>query len=387
MADLSEKLKDLFLAILALRMEGRWVKCIHACTKFFTLSEKDASVPDLAKAWVYQTRALAYHKIGSYESAWADIRTALELAPKDARIRNCRGYFHSEHGDYDRAIADFDKALELDPKLAGVYRHRAFVHEKKHNFHRAIADYTKALEIQPGELAVYNSRASAYANIGEYSRAIADCDEVLKKDPNNELALRGKSIATLLQLNAERQKKDRKHDQKQVEKQKEETGAEIKHQASQFLRRGEYDARHKEFQGDAREVSQKIKKIFIVLKAGATVFSAAILAVAVDAVWFSDAPNIPLFLKLISAAATVFAAPFLGELFYHQRKESSLMKLSQDAHTKSMLTDIASDPAMQKELLLKLFDHIAEHNSAQLIDKSGSGSAKLIAQLLSKPGG
>lgn len=388
MADPTEKLQELFLEILALRKEEQWMKCIDACSAFLTLGEGNASVPKLAKAWIYQTRALAYHKVGSHEAAWADIHAALELAPNDARIRNCRGYFHSENGDYDLAIADFTRALELDPKLAGVYRHRAFVLEKKHDFERAIADYTKALEIQPGELAVYNSRANAYANIGEYSRAIADCDEVLKKDPKNELALFGKSIAIRLQqLATKAQKKGRKHDQEQVEKQKEETGAEIKHQASHFLRRGEYDERYKEFQGETRKASQKIRNIFIVLKVGAMVFSAILLAVAVQAVWFSDAPNIPLFSKSISAAASLFAAPFLGELLYQQRKESRLMALTEEAHNTSMLTDMISDPTIQKELLLRLFDHISQHNSAQLIAKSDFDSANLIAQLLGKLGG
>ena len=446
--ELQAKMGVLIGKIDSLSAEKQWEKCIPVCTEFLTLA---APIPDAfgpTKANVHMTRGEAHREMGSHDLALADFDAALEFNPDDAAIYNGRGRAYAENGDFDRAITDFkkalnldpkseivynnlgcayrdkgevdlalenyakaletqpdypivyvnranaysadsdfdraiadlDRALELDPKLFPAYLNRAFVHGKKGIFDRAIADYTKALEIQPGELAVYNARANAYAKIGEYSRAIADCNEVLKKDPKNGPALFGKSIATRLQqLAAEAQKEDRKHDQKQVEKQKEETGAEIKHQASQFLRRGEYNERYKEFQGETREASQKIRSIFIVLKAATMVFSAIFLLVAVHAVWVSDDLNIPLFI----AAATLFVAPFLGELLYQQRKESSLMALAQDAHTKSMLTDMVSD----KELLLKLFDHISQHNSAQLIAKSDPDSAKLVAQLLGTLGG
>ena len=324
----------------------------------------------------------------AHEHAISDFSKLLKLDPENAGYYHSRGRVYQKMGEFDRAIEDFTKSLDLNSEDADVYCNRGIAYTGKLECDRAVEDFTKSLKIRPADSVVLAARGFAYAYMDDYSRAFSDFDTVLKKDPKNELALVGKSFATLLQqLNTDAQKKDRKHDQKKVEKQKEETGAEIKHQPSQFLRHDQHDVHYKEFQDATREVSRKIRKDFIILKISAMISFMLVLAGVVSEAWTSDDSIVPLIYALIFAASAC-AVPFLGEIWYQQRNESRLMTLTQDAHTKSMLTDMNIDPAIQKELLLKNFV-----NSAQLIvelekhAKTDFDIAKLVAQLLGKPGG
>lgn len=388
MADFLKKMDAPIEKLLPLLKKGKWEKGVRACTKILELAEKDGTAPAALKEQIHFIRGTCHAQMKAHKCAVSDFSKSLELDPENADYYHSRGLAYHKMGEFDHAIKDFTKSLDLNPEDALAYRNRGMAHIEKRECYHAIADFSKFLKIRPADFVALTARGCAYAYMEDYSRAFSDFDTVLKKDPKNELALAGKAFAAILQqLTTVVQKKDRKHDQKQVAEQKEETGAEIKHQASQFLRHDMHDARYKEFQDETKKAGRKIRNDFIILKVSALILFMLVLAGVISEAWNSKDSIVPLIYASIFAAS-VCATPFIAGIWYQQRNESRLMALTQDAHTKSVLTDMNIDPATQKELLLKNFT-----NSSHLIvdlekhAKPGFDSAKIVAQLLSKLGG
>ncbi|MDA8022344.1 MAG: tetratricopeptide repeat protein [Gammaproteobacteria bacterium] len=416
MAELLEKLKSLAEKINSLFAEKQWSECIHACTEFLDLAGKNASIPTATKAGVYHNRGVAYTEVGLYAFALADLDTALKLDADVVETYNARGSVHSEKGDVDLAISDYNKALGLNPNFAPAYNNRGSAYGKKGEFDRALADYNKALEIQPknadlytnranayngkGELgraiadytkaieiqpnfAAYNNRASAYARSGHLDSAISDYDEAIKIEPNNIVAIQARGILLF---------------QKNSEKNQEERLKEIRESYKSFLKVEEYKSRQKKYRLRTANTRAAVKKKLGCLKICA--FALMLVVVATVGAYlvglqFEDIGwlqfNIFIVLPLITVAVGLCASPFIWEINSLKKDEVRWMALDQDAYTKGeMVTVISADivPEAKKDLLLKFFDHHAQHGSAQLIidlennDKSDGGAENVIIQHL-----
>ena len=403
----------------------QWEECIHACTKFLELAEKDASVHPAVKSAGHRIRGVAYSRLRAYESARDDFHTALKLTPNDANVYNNRGTFYYGRGDIDLAIADFEKALGLDPNLAEAYNNRGLAYEKKgdfdhasadfstavelddnfakaynnrglayvekEDFDHAIADFTRALQIQPDDFDFRKNRADAYSGNGDYDSAVADCDDLLKKDPGNKIAMRTRDFA----IAEEASESTKERYERRLKWEREQINKESLQYRADFLEREEYKSRHKNLPKEAEKIDGKIRRRFFALQCyAALVF--VLVAVAIAYTFLEKVDIWPIFPFITVAGLCAF--PLIWNIRTLKQEKSRLLALSEDAYTKGILANLINmnldDLPHRKELLHKFFDHHAEHGSAQLIidlEKNGKPDNDptniLVQQLKDNPPG
>lgn len=129
--------------------------------------------------------AYAYGALGWYSmmyerdlpAAAALYRTALKLAPNDARILGGAAVFAETMGDFDRAIELSDRAIAVDPLNYVTYSNVAIVHCWSGQFERANARFEKAIELKPNK-GGNPWRAKCYLQQGQPDKALAESESI-----------------------------------------------------------------------------------------------------------------------------------------------------------------------------------------------------------------
>jgi tetratricopeptide (TPR) repeat protein len=119
--------------------------------------------------------------------------------PRNARLRNTRGYFYLSQNDLDRAMADFDDAIGLDLEYEQPYNNRGLVRIAREDYTNALLDFDAALAINPDYLDARNNRGFALMRLERHEEAIADFTTVLEKNESyvNAWNNRGLALAAL----------------------------------------------------------------------------------------------------------------------------------------------------------------------------------------------
>jgi tetratricopeptide (TPR) repeat protein len=133
---------------------------------------------------VYAKRGQAYAELADpgYDSAIADLTTAIKLRP--GRVENylLRGALRATTVDWAGAKEDFDVAIDLRPADPAMYYRRAVVHDAQGKNDAALADYEKAIELRPddveADVEAYLKRGSLLQRMGRVDAAIADYRKV-----------------------------------------------------------------------------------------------------------------------------------------------------------------------------------------------------------------
>jgi tetratricopeptide (TPR) repeat protein len=135
-------------------------------------------------------RGEAYHRLGEYEKAIADLTLAIELAPQNNAVAFAqRGNVRAELGDYGRAINDFRQALAVDANSAEVHRSLAWLlatcpDQTYRNAKQALSAAEKAATLAtPGDPFVLDALAAANANAGQFDRAARIQQEAIVNVP------------------------------------------------------------------------------------------------------------------------------------------------------------------------------------------------------------
>jgi tetratricopeptide (TPR) repeat protein len=154
---------------------------------------KQADDPGLyvARAWVYYLRQ-------DTGRAFADVRTAIRLAPANAEAGALRGVLYADTGKKStRALADLTKAIRLDPKCGGLaglsralclekaahlYRRRGEAYLVEGKTDHAIREFSKAIHLEPKEALFYWERGMAYME-AETDHAIRDFSKAIHLEP------------------------------------------------------------------------------------------------------------------------------------------------------------------------------------------------------------
>jgi Tfp pilus assembly protein PilF len=129
--------------------------------------------------------ALAFLRVGDWQSRESLWRDCLSKSPLKARTHFYLGLTYSENDKDDRAIALFSQAIKLDPEYAKAYYNRGSVYFKHGQYDLAIADYSKAVELNPTFFEAWNNRGVIYRNQGHMDRAFQDFNRALKLDPTS----------------------------------------------------------------------------------------------------------------------------------------------------------------------------------------------------------
>lgn len=96
--------------------------------------------------------------------------------------------------DFESAVADMDSAIVLEPRYAGYFINRAFMKYNIDDYFGAMADYDYALSLDPTSTEAHFNRGLLRAEVGDNNKAISDFDYVLKKNPANFMALYNRAL-------------------------------------------------------------------------------------------------------------------------------------------------------------------------------------------------
>jgi tetratricopeptide (TPR) repeat protein len=124
--------------------------------------------PKLMEAVTYFNTAYKKSSEGKYKDAIDLYSKAIELYPKNERIKISEAYFNRGINkrylnDLSGAISDYSKAIEIRPEFYKAYHNRGVAKMKKQDFDGAIEDFTIIIK---SESLDKNIIASSYGNRG-----------------------------------------------------------------------------------------------------------------------------------------------------------------------------------------------------------------------------
>ena len=99
--------------------------------------------------------------------------------------------------DFESALADMDSAILLEPRYAGFFINRAFMKYNLDDYFGAMADYDYAIGLDPASQEAHFNRGLLRAEVGDNNKAITDFDFVLKSNPSNFMALYNRALLHL----------------------------------------------------------------------------------------------------------------------------------------------------------------------------------------------
>jgi tetratricopeptide (TPR) repeat protein len=98
----------------------------------------------------YKNRGLAYHRLGQYDRAIADLTNALTGKDKDDwLVYSFRAQAYRAMGDAENALADLITVTEKEPFFSQAYRDMGEILVETGDYPAAVAAYNKALKLAP----------------------------------------------------------------------------------------------------------------------------------------------------------------------------------------------------------------------------------------------
>jgi len=138
-------------------------------------------------AAAYVMRAeIATRSRQDFESACADMDSAILLEPRYAGYFINRAYMKYNLDDYFGAMADYDYAIVLDPSSVEAHFNRGLLRAEVSDNNKAIEDFNFVLKNNAGNFMALYNRALLYMRTGQYKQAAADFTSILKKYPEFE---------------------------------------------------------------------------------------------------------------------------------------------------------------------------------------------------------
>ncbi|MFP3938831.1 MAG: TPR end-of-group domain-containing protein [Thermoanaerobaculia bacterium] len=152
-----------------------------------------------------------YRGGGDAEGALAASRRAVELAPRSATVRACRGNVLGLVGRHDEAEAELERSRELDPGLFDAYYFHARVCWSRGDLERAADLLEQASAVEPEDFVAPALLVQAYRGLGleerrreAARRARRLAEEYLVDHPDDTRALCLGSQASLVLGDADR---------------------------------------------------------------------------------------------------------------------------------------------------------------------------------------
>ncbi len=192
-------LDDLVLAhAQALLLAGRPPAAIEAIASLLAYAPTHVAALKL--------RARARYLTGADAEAEADLRTAAQLAPRDAEIPYDLGRIHAQQGRHRDAYTAFGQALALDPRAYRAHDNLGLAAEALGDPDAALRHYLAAIAIVSADPSlaygtVYANLADLLLRRGEHRRAFDAAAEAAARSPREarHFFLAGKALVHLQQ--------------------------------------------------------------------------------------------------------------------------------------------------------------------------------------------
>ena len=372
---------------------GKFKAAVERCNEIIPFLSDKNEIAD-----VFNIRGAAKDKMGDIAASLADYNQAIAANPQHAKAYGNRGLFKIKVGDYKGAVADFDLSLKIAPQYAWALDGRGVAKDNLGDHNAAIADFNKALEIEPQNAKAYNNRGFAKSKMGDYENALADYDRALAIDPEDKTVIYNRAAAATMQesqkgreeveakyqaqLQAQQEKFDRNlQEQLQAQQEKfdrnlqaklEDAGSETKDISKEL----EYEKKRERYDDKLGRQKALIEESMTELKDWSKRVYGTIVVVGGLYLLFSSAPN-PFLLLPFIITGTLLLFPLGWRIRMLNRDKHKYWALREDADAKiKMARIILINPALQKELIVKLFDHHDKRGSANLIadwDRADTG--------------
>ena len=131
-------------------------------------------------------------------SALENLNRGIALSKNNASAYVMRAEIASRsRNDFESALADMDSAILLEPRYAGYFINRAYMKYNLDDYFGAMSDYDYAISLDPASQEAHFNRGLLRAEVGDNNKAISDFSFVLKSNPANFMALYNRALLHL----------------------------------------------------------------------------------------------------------------------------------------------------------------------------------------------
>jgi len=147
----------------------------------------------------YSNKGVSLVALGRPAEALACYERALEINPRDARVRSNKGNALGKLGRPDEALACYERALEISPRYAEAWCSKGVALGLLGRFAEALTCCERALEINPRYAEAWSNKGNALAGLARPDEALACHERALEINPRHPEAwyIRGVALANL----------------------------------------------------------------------------------------------------------------------------------------------------------------------------------------------
>lgn len=151
-----------------LRSLQRFQEAVPAYNRALELTAED----DRSRWFYYYTRAICYERMGQWDKAEPDFRSALEIVPNQPTVLNYLGYSLVEQQvKLDEALDMIERAVEADPTSGYIIDSLGWVYFRLGRYEEAVGQMERATELMPIDPIVNDHLGDVYWAVGRYREA------------------------------------------------------------------------------------------------------------------------------------------------------------------------------------------------------------------------
>jgi tetratricopeptide (TPR) repeat protein len=143
---------------------------------------RDRKTPD----WrLLYARGVAYHRIGRWPEAEADLKAALVAQPDEPELLNYLGYSWIDRGEHLKdAMGMVEKAVASDPRNGAMVDSLGWAQYRLGDYKKAVEKLEEAVELEAGDPEINNHLGDAYWKVGRRDEALFQWRRVLTLQPD-----------------------------------------------------------------------------------------------------------------------------------------------------------------------------------------------------------
>ncbi|MEM9318015.1 MAG: tetratricopeptide repeat protein [Pseudomonadota bacterium] len=166
------------------RLEN-WAEATEAYTTALGLVDATES-----RYWfLFYSRAIAYERLGDWDPAEADFRTALELNPEQPQVLNYLGYsLVEQRRNFDEALDMIERAVAARPDSGYIVDSLGWVLYRLGRFEEAVEPMEEAVRLVPTDAVINDHLGDVYWMVGRLREAEFQWHRALSFEPEEQEA-------------------------------------------------------------------------------------------------------------------------------------------------------------------------------------------------------
>ncbi|MTH99435.1 tetratricopeptide repeat protein [Roseibium sp. RKSG952] len=132
-------------------------------------------------------RGISRERLGKWEQAESDFRTALELEPDQPLVLNYLGYSLVDQGlKLDEALEMIETAVDLRPNDGYIVDSLGWVYYRLGRYEEAVRELERAVELRPSDPVINDHLGDAYWKVGRRNEARFQWNHARDLDPEED---------------------------------------------------------------------------------------------------------------------------------------------------------------------------------------------------------